>query len=569
MKSSPKPPPRRVAPAHRVLFASDTCSFFYDAELLCPKGPPYGRELFDRHVARLGESGVDTFLVNPNAQTVWYPSRKLPTVIDGYARGDREFFRGHAEGLGLSGEKLAAYLDHCVKFYNHYLDLVEAGVDWLAEMAAACRRHQVSPWLSVRMNDMHGADNPAGSFMNWKGFAEQQLRLRGGMLNPGRGQKVYWQALNYERVEVRDYMMSVLRECVNDYDYEGLELDWLRNPHCCEPDASPQTSHLILEWLAEVRALTQARARVTGRAYPLGLRLPPSLAYLRSIGLDVQALVEEGLIDFVGFSNFWQTSWDMPYEEYRRILGDEITLYGIVEDAPNWVPAVMPDLPLDPAMRNPGIRYLSASAPLLRANAAGKLATGVDGIYVYNFHCTNQLKVPGLLADYSALVGIAEPMLLRGCEKHYALSTPGVNAPHWDVPCQLPAIIETGYRREFHLAMAAEPVAAGLRVFVQLIYDRRPGVPPLGVSINGALPSFDGRPVRDFALPVGGYSGVTAEYDSLRFEFDPRLIAQGWNKVTVYNDELKPDSLASDAVNAVRLISLEIFLLEGRRDRAG
>lgn len=553
-------PVRRVAAGHRVLYTSDTCSFFYDAPLLCPEGPPYGRKLIDRHVARLAANGVDTFLVNPNAQTVWYPSRTLPTVIDGYRRGDREYFRGHGAGLGLSGEQLEGYLDHAVKFYDHYLDLIDEGTDWLAEAAAACRRHRVTPWLSVRMNDMHGADNPAGSYINWKGFADPALRLRGTHLNPARGAKVYWQALNYERPEVRDYLMAVIRETVNDYDYEGLELDWLRNPHCCEPGASAATVRMMTDWIAGVRALTEARAGVLGRPCPLGLRLPPSLAYLREIGLDVRALVAEGLVDFVGFSNFWQTSWDLPIERLRRELGEAVTIYGIIEDAPNWVPAVMPDRPLDAAIRNPGMRYLSASGPLLRANAAGKLATGADGIYVYNFHCTNEHEGNGLVADYPALRGIADAAGLRGQAKHYALATPGVNAPHWDVPCQLPAIIETGYRREFTLAMAAEPAAA-MRLSVMLVFDRRDPVPPLGVSLNGALPRFDGVAVRDYILPVGKYVGIAPGHAALRFEFDAAAIVDGWNTFTVYNDELQPDTLAADPVNAVRLISVEIFVV--------
>ena len=90
---------RRVSSANRVLFTSDTCSYFYDAELLCPEGPPYGRPLIDRNVARLKANGVDTFLVNPNAQVVWHPSRTLQTIVDGYKRGDREYFRVHGGGF--------------------------------------------------------------------------------------------------------------------------------------------------------------------------------------------------------------------------------------------------------------------------------------------------------------------------------------------------------------------------------------------------------------------------------------------------------------------------------------
>lgn len=556
--SPPPTPLRRVAARHRVLFASDTCSFFYHPELLWPEGRPYTGELVHRFVERLARNGVDTFLVNPNAQTVWYPSKKLENLFARYTRGDRDFFRGQAAGYRIPPEKLDRFLDDCVAFYDQYLDWLDAGVDWLAEAAKACRRHGVSPWLSVRMNDMHGADNPEGSYLNCELFKHAKFRLRGAQLNPAHGTRAYWQALNYEHREVRDYFFSLIREGVADYGYDGLELDWLRNPHCCEPGATQKTVDLITGWIAEVRALTQARARASGRPCPFGLRLPPSLAYLRSIGLDVAALARAGLIDFVSASNFWQTAWDMPYDRLRAALGDEVALYGVIEDAPNWVFGVAPGRPRGPEHHNPGARYLSASAELLRGNAAGKLAMGVDGIYVYNFHCTDQAKLPEMPARYPVLKNLDDLTALRGAEKHYCLATPGVNAPFWDIPCQLPAVLETGYRREFQLAMCREP-AAGLRLFVQVIYGKRDAVPPLGVSLNGALPAFAGAPARQFLFPTGIYADLPDEHESLVFELDPALIEDGWNSVVIYNDELNPETLAAgDPARAVRILSLEL-----------
>jgi len=527
---------------------------------LCPEGPPYGRALIERNLERLKTNGVDTVLINANAQLPWYPSRTLPNIVTEYKRGDREFFRGHGEAMKLEGEAMEQFFDNSVKFYNNFLDWHEAGIDFLTESAAVCRQQGMSPWLSIRMNDMHGADNPEGSFMNWKGFADSENRLKHG--HGGGNNDAYWQALNYERQEVRDYMMTMIRESVEDYDYEGMELDWLRNPNCCEPNASEETVAMMSAWMGEIRAMTERKAKITGRPFPLGLRLPVSLNYSLSIGLDVVGLVRSGVVDFVSFSNFWQTSWDMPYERYRQALGEEVTIFGVVEDAPNWLKAVMPDRPLDPELQNPGVRYLSASVPLIRANAAGKLATGVDGICAYNFHCTNEHKENGLVADYSGLRGIADLKRLRGQTKHYALATPGVNAPQWDVPCQLPVIIEKGYRREFTIAMAAEPAEFDLRATVQVIYERLDGKPPLGVSINGAIPTFECKPSRGYVLPVGKYSELVAEHDSLLFVFSVSEIMEGWNTFTVHYGELDMGTMAANPEHAVRVLSVEIFLIQ-------
>ena len=151
---------------HRNLFTGDSCVYFYNPELYHPEGLPYTAKAIHRYVDLLADNGVDTFLSNPNAQVAWYPSKKLQTVIDGYKRGDRDFFRGHAMATQVPADQLDAHLDRMVKFYNLYLDLVEAGVDWLAETTKACRRRGISPWVSARMNDTHGVENPEGSHFN-------------------------------------------------------------------------------------------------------------------------------------------------------------------------------------------------------------------------------------------------------------------------------------------------------------------------------------------------------------------------------------------------------------------
>ena len=126
-------------------------------------------------------------------------------------------------------------------------------------------------------------------------------------------------------------------------------MDWLRHPVCLEGPASQKQIDEMTDWFAAVRALTKARRPF----YPLGIRSSPNLPYLRSIGLDVKELARRGLIDFCTFSNFWQTSWEMPLDELRRELGPEVTIYGGMEDAPNWLETHAPTLTERPSGPKP------------------------------------------------------------------------------------------------------------------------------------------------------------------------------------------------------------------------
>ena len=551
-----------MKPSNRVLYNADCNACFYDPRRWQPDGGPYSASAVHRFVDLVAGSGVDTLLVNPNVQRVWYPSKVVPAAWDGYTRGDRDFFRGHADAVGVKPERLDAYLDMLVGFMNSYIDLLDAGVDWVAEAALRCRQRGISPWVSVRMNDMHGAKNPSGSFMNAPIFADDGNRLH-KMGIPGEDHiNWYRSGLNFALQPVRDYMLAIIRELVQDYDYEGLELDWWRNAICCDPEASDETIEIMLDWLAEIRSLTDARSRLTGRPYYLGLRIPADLRLVRTIGLNVPEMSRRKLIDFVGPSNFWQTTWDVPHDELKRQLGDEVAVYGVIEDAPNWHNGY------SPVYNRSGIRYLTASAELLRGNAAGKLALGADGIELFNFFCTDPSPhttdaIPGMVCNYPAIHGIADLAGLRGQTKHYAFATTRIDTSerYFELMAALPDVVEAKCRRTFRLPMCAEPAGRGLNVVIQVIMDQTPAPPSIGVSFNGSWMRFDAQSTRNAVFPVGPYTEIPTGSQALNFTFPVQRICEGWNTITVYNNNEPDSSRADPLANSVRFTSIELAIM--------
>ncbi|MBO9610958.1 MAG: hypothetical protein J7639_33720, partial [Paenibacillaceae bacterium] len=72
---------------HRNIFNADTCVFFYNPERWQPEGGTYSARAIQRYIDTLADNGIDTFLINANAQRAWYPSRTIPSILDGYKRG--------------------------------------------------------------------------------------------------------------------------------------------------------------------------------------------------------------------------------------------------------------------------------------------------------------------------------------------------------------------------------------------------------------------------------------------------------------------------------------------------
>ncbi len=540
--TAPSPPvPRRagadaearVTARHRNLFNGDTCVYFYNPEKWQPEGGPFSAKAIHRYVDELADNGIDTFVINANASRAWYPSRVIPSILDGYRRGDREFFRGHAIcAHATEPAAVEKFLDDMVVFMNRYQDLLDAGTDWLAETAKACRRRKISPWVSVRMNDMHGHLNFPGSFFNVPLFGQKEMRLQRSAYSPTMWLPGYREGLNYERAEVRALMMAQIKEVVEDYDFEGLELDWWRNALCCEPHATPATVAMMSDWLREIRALTERRARRTGRPYRFGFRMPGRLEPLLNIGLDIATLCREGTLDFIAPSHFWRTSWDMPHDELRRQVGDRVAIYGVIEAGANRLPARAPAQDLTRE-----IRFTSASRELLRANAAGKLGLGADGIEWYNFFCTDQARIPGVISDYGALRDIHRLEGLRGQSKHYTFSDSGglfVQIPFEGIP-QLPVVLERGWHRAFRLPMCAEPVDRGLELVIQVVLKAEDVFAWLFVSINGGWPRPEHTRNDRLLFACGSFTHHATTHVGYDFSFPVAQVREGWNEIVVEN----------------------------------
>jgi hypothetical protein len=558
--SAPLTGGRKVRDGHRNLFNGDSCTFFYNPEIYQPedfklepldgdpktlvaRGGPFKPIAIQRFVQRLADNGIDTFAINPNASRAWYPSKVIPTILDGYRRGDREYFRGHAVCQGVPpGDKAGEekFIDRIMAFMNLYQDLLDQKVDWIAETAKACRVSKISPWASIRMNDFHGSKNIEGSFFNVPLLKDPAMRLEHSEYSPTMYEPSYRRALNYEKPEVRALMFAQIKEIVEDYDFEGMELDWLRNPLCCEPNATPATVAMMSDWIRSVRALTQKRAAATGRPYPLGIRLPGKLEMMKSIGVDVVSLCREGTLDFISPSGFWCTSWEMPNDQLRREVGDAVAIYGVIEDGANTLPTR--SITHGFTQR---IRYISASQEILHANAAGKLVLGADGIEWFNFFCTDQTHLPGLPSEYRYLRDIERLEWLRGQPKHYCFSRSDVGLVHppFEITPQLPVTLGHLHSHLFRLPMCAEPADRGLELVVQVVASADAAPAALPISFNNCWPNVTAVPTDQPLYPCGSLTHHIPANRAWNFHFPVSLVRDGWNEISIENGGEMPLTL--------------------------
>jgi len=124
---------------------------------------------------------------------------------------------------------------------------------------------------------------------------------------------------------VRDYKLKVLREIAENYDFDGIEIDFARNSPIFQPGYQWENRHKLTDFMRSVRTAFLEVAQNRGRPLLLGVRVPENLVGCHFDGLDVETWARDEIVDIFAIGC---RSMDVDLPAFRRITaGTSIKLY--------------------------------------------------------------------------------------------------------------------------------------------------------------------------------------------------------------------------------------------------
>ncbi len=348
-----------------IAFNEDSSHFFYcrNRDQMTIDGV---KELIDSYVS----PQLKELIFNPNCQRTSYNSKVWTPIWKDFdpTRGeDQPLFQRHFAQRGSvdpeESEGLYRWLSNAWTLHHQGIDPYDV---WLKQ----ARQKGIRAWMSMRMNDSHELNNPDSLLHSdfWRGHPEYR-RV------PYRFSALADFAFDYGHKEVREYHLSLIRELLERYDMDGLELDWMRFGYYFRPGQEEAGCKLLTEFMEEVKSLVQQQEKSRGHRISIGVRVPTHPQTARALGFDAVEWGKRSLVDMITITPFFETcEFDLPIELWKELLGDSPVLL-----------AAGMEILVSPYPQAWSAGRMTQTPETVRGAVVSALHRGADRIYLYNF----------------------------------------------------------------------------------------------------------------------------------------------------------------------------------------
>ena len=178
--------------------------------------------------------------------------------------------------------------------------------------------------------------------------------------------------MDFNHKGVRDLAVKLIEEVCENYDVDGIEMDFFRHPiYLKNPawgkDATQAELDKMTSMARRVRKVTERVGLKRGRPILVGVRVPDSVDYCKAMGIDTVRWLEEDLVDILAVTGYFRLNpWEVSVE-----LGHK---YGV---------PVYPCLS-ETRLRDREAKRARASLAAYRARATNVWHAGADGVYMFN-----------------------------------------------------------------------------------------------------------------------------------------------------------------------------------------
>lgn len=417
----------RSAP-FRVLYSNDTTNITSCVSPYHKAREPFRPRMLEASVDEV--SGVvNAHLLQPGLGMVpMWPSKVLPL---------EEHYAWIKQRYGQEPDSFGRY--------------VLGGGDVVKLFIDRCRLRGQAPFISFRLNDAHHkeyADAAPGEKIGSLGMSVTRSYAEHPEWRLGRDPRRAAEVVqNWAVPEVRAEKLALITELCQNYDLDGLELDFMRYYSFFDLERTTRDERcaIMAGFVRQVRAALDRGAH-RGRRRWLGARVPCLVQAFGDLGIDLAQWHEAGL-DIINLSASYFTTQQMEIAAIRRLAPGALIFAELCHSIWNGAKLV-PGYDTFPFRRTTP-EQMWTTAHLARAR-------GADGVSLFNFayyrEHGGQGRGPFGEPPFELLKNLGDAAWLARQPQHFFLA-PGWNNPFVRPPV-LPRKVDPGRTEAFLLELA-------------------------------------------------------------------------------------------------------------------
>ncbi len=357
-------------------------------------------------------------------------------------------------------------------------EFVKLGTDPLEVTSEFAHGNGFEFFWSNRINDTHDSGHrPDKPYERWSELKQAHPEYLMGTV----GEKLphaRWSAVDFSYQEIRDLCVQYYTEVCENYDVDGIELDFFRHLYLFGSVARGEIASLeqlemMTDMLAKIREMNETVGMKKGKPILVLVRVPDSKEYCRGIGIDIENWMAKGLVDIVAGSGYFR----LNYWKDLASLGENNNVKMYAGLSESRVKGEHPFL----------VRQQNA---VFRARASAAWEAGIDGLYIFNEYDTR--------AKYLSEIG--SPDKLKNTNNLYFVTyrdyTAGSYLNGGDNFSKMPRLSPTS-QNTWH-SFAAAPLVFDIELGEELamadvfaaIYAENVQPGELTVKINGGIGQF-------------------------------------------------------------------------------
>ncbi len=269
------------------------------------------------------------------------------------------------------------------KEHPNHVEMYKAGIDPYGVVSERMKNAGLLFAANIRMNDHHG------NIETWTPWAQEHKHWS---LGEDTGERDWMSVgmlrrMDYAVEGVRDYRLAIIKEVIERYDVDAIQLDFGRTaPFLSEPKTT--NAKFMTMFVRDVRAALDEAAKKTGSKKMLGVIVPWDMDFCQKEGLDAQGWIKAGLIDYICPGEFYYSDYNIDVERWSEVTkGTKCKLYPLLlgDIAPVRVPHWN--------FQKGNLPMLGESAhlnqPRITAFAELYYSQDADGIMFYNYYTYN------------------------------------------------------------------------------------------------------------------------------------------------------------------------------------